>query len=131
MSFGDLTCFAGYLIFHSTKTSQMMSWSAPFRRAHRDNEDGYIICYIWITYAKDMRTIKYARWHPTRSCHVQPVRLLISASPNQPANSVFLSQKTSPSQPNPAPAQTSEKTFGIHGAADFALRLAEDVWVLD
>ena len=41
--------------------------------------------------------------------HYQSVRLLVSASPNQPANSVFLSQKTSTSQPKLAPAPTSEQ----------------------
>jgi len=43
----------------------------------------------------------------------EPVRLLVSASPNQPANSVFLSQKTSTSQPKPAPAPTSEQAHGF------------------
>jgi len=36
--------------------------------------------------------------------NIWPVRLLVSASPNQPANSVFLSQKTSTNQTKPAPA---------------------------
>ena len=40
----------------------------------------------------------------------QPVRLLVSASLNQPANSVFLSQKISISQPKSAPTPTSEQT---------------------
>jgi len=44
-----------------------------------------------------------------KTTYSQPVRLLVSASPNQPANSVFLSQKTSTSQPKPAPASTSEQ----------------------
>jgi len=39
----------------------------------------------------------------------QPVRLLVSTSPNQPANSVFLSQQTSTSQPKPAQKPTSEQ----------------------
>ena len=38
-----------------------------------------------------------------------PVRLLVSARFIQPANSVFLSQKTSTSQPKPAPAPTNEQ----------------------
>jgi len=38
----------------------------------------------------------------------QPVRLLVSASPNQSANSIFLSQQTSTSQPKPAQKPTSE-----------------------
>jgi hypothetical protein len=36
-SFGALTCFAGHLIFHLIKVSQMMNWSAPLRRAHQDD----------------------------------------------------------------------------------------------
>jgi len=44
----------------------------------------------------------------------QPVRLLVSASPNQPANSVFLSQKTSTNQPKPAPAPTSEQAHCVY-----------------
>jgi hypothetical protein len=46
-SFGVLTCLAGYLIFHRIKLSQMMNWIAPLRRARRDNQNGYITCYIW------------------------------------------------------------------------------------
>jgi hypothetical protein len=38
-SFGALTCFAGHSIFHQIKVSQMMNWSAPLRRAHRDNQN--------------------------------------------------------------------------------------------
>jgi len=38
-----------------------------------------------------------------------PVRLLVSTSPNQPANSVFLSQQTSTSQLKPAQKPTSEQ----------------------
>ena len=45
--------------------------------------------------------------------YFQPVRLLVSASPNQPANSVFLSQKTSTSQPKLAPAPTSEQALYV------------------
>ena len=37
------------------------------------------------------------------------VRLLVSASPNWPANCVFLSQQTSTSQPKPAQNLTSEQ----------------------
>jgi len=37
-----------------------------------------------------------------------PVRLLVSARLIQPANSVFLSQQTSTSQPKPAQKPTSE-----------------------
>jgi len=40
---------------------------------------------------------------------MQPVRLLVSASLNQPANNVFLSQQTSTSQPKPAQKPTSEE----------------------
>jgi hypothetical protein len=36
-SFGALTCFAGHLIFHQIKVCQMMNWSAPLRRARRDD----------------------------------------------------------------------------------------------
>jgi len=47
------------------------------------------------------------------SCHpvsyIQPVRLLVSTSPNQPTNSVFLSQQTSISQSKPAQKPTSEQ----------------------
>jgi hypothetical protein len=32
-SFGALTCFAGHLIFHQIKVSQIMNCSAPLRRA--------------------------------------------------------------------------------------------------
>ena len=39
----------------------------------------------------------------------QPVRLLVSASPNQPANSAFLLQQTSTSQLKPAQKPTSEQ----------------------
>jgi hypothetical protein len=46
-SFDTLTCFTGHLIFHLIKVSQMMNWSAPLQRAHRDDLNGYIICYIW------------------------------------------------------------------------------------
>ena len=48
---------------------------------------------------------------------IQPVRLLVSASLNQPANSVFLSQKTSTSQSKPAPAPTSEQALGVQMVA--------------
>ena len=41
--------------------------------------------------------------------HNHPVRLLVSASPNQPTNSIFLSQQTSTSQPKPAQKPTSEQ----------------------
>ena len=46
---------------------------------------------------------------PDERLIIQSVRLLVSASPNQPANSVFLSQKTSTSQAKPAPTPTSEQ----------------------
>jgi len=39
---------------------------------------------------------------------IQHVHLLVSASLNQPANSIFLSQQTSTSQPKPAQKPTSE-----------------------
>jgi hypothetical protein len=45
-SFGALTCFVGNLFFHQIKVSQMMNWSAPLRRARRDDQNGYIIFYI-------------------------------------------------------------------------------------
>jgi len=53
----------------------------------------------------------------------QPVRLLISASPNQPANSVFLSQQTSIGQSKPAQKPTSEQ-------AGCFFVLAPLVWLL-
>ena len=40
-----------------------------------------------------------------------PVRLLVLTSPNQPTNSVFLSHKTSTSQPKPAQKPTSEQAL--------------------
>jgi hypothetical protein len=46
MSFGVFTCFVGHLIFHQIKVSQMMNWSAPLRRARRDDRNRYTICYI-------------------------------------------------------------------------------------
>jgi len=42
-----------------------------------------------------------------------PVRLLVSASPNQPANSIFLSQQTSTSQPKSTQKPTSERTVKL------------------
>jgi hypothetical protein len=36
-SFGALTFLQEYLIFHQIKVSQMMNWSVPLRRAHRDD----------------------------------------------------------------------------------------------
>jgi len=45
------------------------------------------------------------------------VRLLVLASPNQPANSAFLLQKTSTSQPKPAPASTSEHAHNLRTAS--------------
>ena len=63
----------------------------------------------------------YASWQVELDDDIydyQSVRLLVSASLNQPANSVFLSQKTSISQPKPAPAPTSEQAscllIGVH-----------------
>jgi hypothetical protein len=47
MSFGALTYFAGYFIFYQIKLPQLMNWSAPLQRAHQDDQNGYIICYIW------------------------------------------------------------------------------------
>ena len=38
MSFGVLTCLAGYLIFHITKLSQMVNWNAPLQKARRAAE---------------------------------------------------------------------------------------------
>jgi hypothetical protein len=42
-----LTCFAGYLIFHYIKVSQVNNLSTQLRRAYRDNRNGHIIRYIW------------------------------------------------------------------------------------
>jgi hypothetical protein len=47
MSFGTLICLVGYAIFHRIKVSQMMNWSTPLWRAHRDDWNWYITCYIW------------------------------------------------------------------------------------
>ena len=58
----------------------------------------------------DFQTFGESSWIFWRT-NFQPVRLLVSASPNQPANSVFLSQKTSTSQHKPAPAPTSEQAI--------------------
>ena len=44
---------------------------------------------------------------------IQAVRLLVSASPNQPANSVFLSQQISTSQLKPAQKLTSEQAANV------------------
>jgi hypothetical protein len=54
MSFGALTYFAGHLIFHQIKVSQMMNWSAPLRRARRDDWNRYIISYIWSLESRDI-----------------------------------------------------------------------------
>ena len=51
--------------------------------------------------------------------HNHPVRLLVSASPNQSANSVFLSQQTSTSQPKPTQKPSSEQ-------AEFLLYISHD-----
>jgi len=45
--------------------------------------------------------------------YLHPARLLVSASPNQLANNIFLSQKTSISQSKPALAPTSEQALKI------------------
>jgi len=45
---------------------------------------------------------------------LHPVHLLVSASQNQPANSVFLSQQTSTSQSKPAQKPTSEQAARIY-----------------
>jgi heme-degrading monooxygenase HmoA len=42
-----LTYFVGYLIFYHIKVSQVMKQSTPLQRAHRDNQNRYIIRYIW------------------------------------------------------------------------------------
>jgi len=59
-----------------------------------------------------------------------PARLLVSASPNQPVNSVFLSQQTSTGQPKPAQKPTSkqaslreQKEFASTTCVAFALGL--------
>ena len=44
---------------------------------------------------------------------IQPVRSLVSATPNQPANNIFLSQKTSTSLLKLAPAPTSEQAHYV------------------
>jgi hypothetical protein len=56
MTFGPLTCFVGHLIFHQIKVYQMMNWSAPLRRAHRDDQSRYIICYIWRLESRDINS---------------------------------------------------------------------------
>jgi hypothetical protein len=38
-----LTCFAGYVVFHYIKVSQVKNLSTPLRRAY---QDGHIICHI-------------------------------------------------------------------------------------
>jgi hypothetical protein len=55
-SFGALTCFAGHLIFHRIKVSQMMNRYTPLRRAHRHDRNGYIICYIWSPESRDINS---------------------------------------------------------------------------
>ena len=36
----------------------MNNWSAPLQRAHRDNQNGYIICYIWSSEEKEIKIHK-------------------------------------------------------------------------
>jgi hypothetical protein len=36
-SFGALTCFAGHLVFHQIKVSQIINWSTQLWRARRDD----------------------------------------------------------------------------------------------
>ena len=59
---------------------------------------------------------------------MRSVRLLVSASLNQPANSVFLSQKTSTSQPKPAPAPTSEQARCCGGFVGVGVVRGSGVW---
>jgi hypothetical protein len=49
MSCVVLTCFAGYVVFHHIKVSQVKNLSTPLRRARRDDQDGHITCHIWST----------------------------------------------------------------------------------
>jgi len=49
MSCVVLTCFVGYSIFHHIKVSQVKNLSTLLWRAHQDNQDGHIICYVWST----------------------------------------------------------------------------------
>jgi hypothetical protein len=56
MSFCALTCFAGHLIFHQIKLSQMVNWSAPLRRALQDDRNKYIICYICSLESRDINS---------------------------------------------------------------------------
>jgi hypothetical protein len=65
-SFGALTCFAGHLIFHQIKVCQMMNWSAPLRRARRDDRNGYIICYIWSPESRDINSASKPSWEESR-----------------------------------------------------------------
>jgi hypothetical protein len=44
-----LTCFAGYVVFHYIKVSQVKNLSTPLQRACRDDRDRHIIFYIWST----------------------------------------------------------------------------------
>jgi hypothetical protein len=72
-SFCALTCFAGHLIFHWIKVSPMMNWSAPLRRARRDDRNGYIICYIWSPESSDINSASKPGWEESRrhekACH--------------------------------------------------------------
>jgi hypothetical protein len=65
-SFGALTCFAGYLIFHWIKVSQITNWSAPLWRARRDDQNGYIIYYIWSPESRDINSASKLSWEESR-----------------------------------------------------------------
>jgi hypothetical protein len=56
MSFDALTCLVGFAIFHRIKVSQLMNWNAPLQRARRDDRNGPIICDIWSSESKDIKS---------------------------------------------------------------------------
>jgi hypothetical protein len=51
-----------HLIFHQIKVSQMMNWSAPSQRAHRDDQNEYIICYIWSLESRVINSASKLSW---------------------------------------------------------------------
>jgi len=57
-----------------------------------------------------------------------PVRLLVSASPNQPANSIFLSQQISTSQLKPAQKPTSEQTEYHSSESSYMIPRQPSTW---
>jgi hypothetical protein len=52
--------------FYQIKVSQMMNWSAQLWRAHRDDRNGYIICYIWSPELKDIKCMTKCMWEDSR-----------------------------------------------------------------